>query len=216
MPRKASGIPKERPPRPLVIAEHLPKDAVALNVHCTAGWTAMKADTQHFPTPPATAEMDMALTTLDAALKAKPNGSHAQIAAVTTAATTVRELWKLNSAYAQKVLRTLPVEQVPPILANVLLYQSQQGKKGQKPPIAAKHGATSGTVLVTVLAIAHALSYAFEWSADQTTWSSMTWPRTRVTISGMTPGKVYWFRVQAFLRSGTTTDPVPAVSLMVV
>jgi hypothetical protein len=216
MPRKASGIPKERPPRPLSIAEHLPADPVELNVHCAAGWTAMKADAQHFPSPPATAEMDTALTALDAALKAQPNGSHAQTAAVTAAATTVRGLWTLNSAYAQKVLRTLPVEQVPPILANVLLYQSQRGKKGSKPPIAAKHGPNSGTVLVTVLAIAQALSYAFEWSADQTTWSSMTWPRTRVTIAGLTPGKVYWFRVQAFLRSGTTTDPLPAVSLMVV
>jgi hypothetical protein len=97
-----------------------------------------------------------------------------------------------------------------------MLYQSQQGKRGPKPPIAAKHGATSGTVLVSVLAIAHALSYAFEWSLDQATWSSMTWGRTRVTIAGLTPGKVYWFRVQAFLRSGTTTDPLPAVSLMVV
>jgi hypothetical protein len=216
MPRKASGIPRERPPRPLILAQHLPQDAVELNVHCTAGWTAMKADTAHFPTPPATAEMDTALSALDAALKAQPNGSHAQTAAVTAAATTVRGLWTLNSAYAQKVLRSLPVEQVPPVLATVLLYQSQQGKKGPKPPIAARHAATSGSVLVTVLAIAHALSYAFEWSADQTTWSSMTWPRTRVTISGLTPGKVYWFRVQAFLRSGTTTDPVPAVSLMIV
>ena len=143
----------------------------------------MKADTQHFPTPPATAEMDTALAGLDAALKAQPNGNHTQTAAVATAATTVRGLWGLNSAYAQKVLRTLPVEQVPPVLANVLLYQSQAGKKGPKPPIAAKHGPTSGTVLVAVLAIAHALSYAFEWSADQVTWSSMTWPRTRVTIT---------------------------------
>jgi hypothetical protein len=176
----------------------------------------MKADTQHFPSPPAGAELDTALASLDAALKAAPNGGHVQTAAVATTATTVRELWGLNTRYAQKVLRALPVEQVPPILANVLLYESHTGKRGPKPPVAAKHGPTSGSVVVSVLAIAHALSYAFEWSADQVTWSSMTWGRTRVTIAGLTPGKVYWFRVQAFLRSGTTTDPVPAVTLMIV
>jgi hypothetical protein len=44
----------------------------------------------------------------------------------------------------------------------------------------------------------------------------MTWGKTRLVITGLTPGKVYWFRVRAFLRSGTTTDPVSAVSLMVV
>jgi hypothetical protein len=211
MPRKTSGAP-----RPLFLAEHLPAAPAGLNVHCTAGWTAMKADTQHFPAPPATAEMDTALASLDAALKAQPNGGHVETAAVTAAATEVRALWGLNAGYAQKVLRTVPVEQVPPILAAVLLYQSQKGRKNPKPPIAARHTATSGSVLVTALAIQHALNYVFEWSLDQAVWSSMTWGKTRLVITGLTPGKVYWFRVRAFLRSGTTTDPVSAVSLMVV
>ena len=140
MARKATGVPKEKPPTPLVIAEHLPEAPADLHNHVNAGWTAMKADAVHFPSPPETAEMDTALTNLGAALKAGPNGAPTDTAAVKAAATTVKELWGLNARYAQKVLRALPVEQVPPILANVLLYASQQGKRGPKPPIQAKHG----------------------------------------------------------------------------
>ena len=216
MVRKASGVPKEKPPTPLIIAEHLPRAPADLHNHVNAGWTAMKADATHFPSPPATAEMDTSVLDLGAALKAVPNGAATDTAAVKTAATTVRELWGLNARYAQKVLRALPVEQVPPILANVLLYASQQGKKPPKPPIQAKRAATSGSAIVVLLAIAQALTYTYEWSLDQVTWQSMTSGHTRVTIAGLTPGKLYWFRARAFLRNGTTTDPVGVVDLIVV
>jgi hypothetical protein len=39
--------------------------------------------------------------------------------------------------------------------------------------------------------------------------------QTRAAISGLTPGKLYWFRARAFLRDGTTTDPVGLVDLIV-
>ena len=204
-----------RQPAPLIIAEHLPRDPGDLENHVDAGWTAMKADTTHFPSPPATAELDTALTNLGTALKAVPNGAATDTAAVKTAATTVRELWGLNARYAQKVLRTLPVEQVPPILANVLLYASQAGRKPPKPPIQAKRGATSGSALVILLAVANTLIYTYEWSLDQVTWQSTTSGRTRVTIPGLTSGKLYWFRARAALRNGTTTDPVGIVDLIV-
>ncbi len=128
----------------------------------------------------------------------------------------MRELWGLNARYAQKVLRALPVEQVPPILASVLLYASRTGKKGPKPPIQAKRAATSGSAIVILLAMAQALTYTYEWSADLVTWQSLTAGRTRVTIAGLTPGKLYWFRARAFLRDGTTTDTVGLVDLIVV
>ncbi len=215
MVRRATGVPKEKPPTPLIIAEHLPRDPADLYNHVEAGWTEMKADTAHFPAPPETAELDTALTNLGTALKAGPNGAPTDTAAVKTAATVVRELWGLNARYAQKVLRALPVEQVPPILANVLLYASKQGKKPPKPPIQAQRAATSGSAVVILLAVAQALTYTYEWSVDQVTWQSMTWGHTRVTIPGLTPGKLYWFRARAFLRNGTTTNPVGLVDLMV-
>ena len=216
MARKASGMPNENAPTPLIIAEHLPRDPADLYNHVDAGWTAMKADTTHFPSPPATGEMDTAVTNLGLALKAGPNGAPTDTAAVTAAATAVRELWGLNARYAQKVLRTLPVEQVPPILANVMLYASQQGKKPPKPPIQAKRAATSGSAVVILLAVAQTLIYTYEWSLDQVTWQSLTTGHTRVTFPGLVPGKLYWFRARAFLRNGTTTDPVGLVDLIVV
>jgi hypothetical protein len=216
MARKATGVPKEKPPTPLIIAEHLPGNPADLYNHVNAGWAAMKTDAAHFPSPPATAEMDTAVTNLGSALKAGPNGAPTDTAAVTAAATAVRELWGLNARYAQKMLRTLPVEQVPPILANVLLYASQQGKKPPKPPIQAKRAATSGSAIVILLAVAQTLIYTYEWSLDQVTWQSMTSGHTRVTIAGLTPGKLYWIRARAFLRNGTTTDLVGTVDLIVV
>jgi len=215
MTRKASGVPKEKPPTPLLIAEHLPRDPTDLYNHVDAGWTAMKADTAHFPSPPATTEMDTAIANLGTALKAVPNGSPTDTAAVKAAATAVRELWGLDARYAQKVLRALPVEQVPPILANVLLYASQTGKGRSKPPIQAKRAATSGSAIVILLAVAQTLTYTYEWSLDQVTWQSMTSGHARVTITGLTPGKLYWFRAHAFLRNGTTTNPVGLVDLIV-
>ena len=215
MARKASGVPKEKAPTPLIIAEHLPKAPTDLENHVNAGWTAMKADTTHFPAPPATSELDAALTGLGSALKTVPNGAATDTAAVRAAATTVRELWGLNARYAQKVLRALPVEQVPPILANVMLYASQAGRKPPKPPIQAKRGATSGSALVIVLAVANTLTYTYEWSLDQVTWQSTTSGHARVTIPGLTSGKLYWFRARAALRNGTTTDPVGLVDLII-
>jgi hypothetical protein len=215
MTRKASGVPKAKPPTPLIIAEHLPRDPTDLYNHVGAGWIAMKADTTHFPSPTATTEMDTALTTLGTALKAVPNGAPSDTAAATAAATAVRELWGLNARYAQKVLRALPVEQVPPILASVMLYASQRGKKGPKPPIQARRAKTSGSAIVVLLAVAQTLIYTYEWSVDQVTWQSMTSGQARATISGLTPGKLYWFRARAFLRDGTTTDPVGLVNLIV-
>ncbi len=215
MARKATGIPKEKQPTPLIIAEHLPRASAELYHHVDAGWAAMKADTTHFPAPQATTEMDTALTSLAAALKAGPNGAPTDTAAVKTAATALRELWGLNARYAQKVLRALPIEQVPPILANVLLYASQVGKKAPKPPIQAKRAATSGSAIVILLAVARALTYTYEWSLDQVTWQSLTTGHVRVTIPGLTAGKLYWFRARAFLRDETTTDPVGLVSLIV-
>ena len=215
MARKATGVPKEKPPTPLIIAEHLPRDPADLYNHVNAGWAAMKADAAHFPSPPATAEMDTALTNLGTALNVVPNGDPTDTATVKAAATAVRELWGVNARYAQKALRALPVEQIPPILANVLLYASQQGKRGPKPPILAKRAATSGSAIVILLAVAQALTYTYEWSLDQVTWQSMTSGHTRVTIAGLTPGKQYWFRARAFLRNGTTTDPVGVFELIV-
>ncbi len=216
MAQEATGPSKEKSPTPLIIAERLPRDPALLHIQVEAGWTAMKADTTHFPSPPETNEMDTALASLGAALEAGPNGAPTDTEAVTAAVMAVRELWGLNARYAQKALRALPVDQVPPILASVMLYESQSGRRGPKPPIEAKRAKATGSAIVILLAVARSLTYTYEWSLDQVTWQSMTSGKTRVTIPGLTPGKLYWFRARAFLRDGTTTDPVGLVDLIVV
>jgi len=207
---------KPKPPHPLNVATHLPTDDEQLFTHCSAGWTAMKADTGHFPSPPMASQLDAALKALGDALTTAPNGGPVDRAAVKTAAAKVRGLWAQLAKYAQTVLRAIPVEDTPPILADVLLYKSASGAHKPKPPLSASHGATSGTVVVTALAIVHALTYGFEWSVDQMTWSTTTVGQARTTLTGLTPAKVYWFRVRAFLRDGTTTDYVHPVSLVVI
>jgi hypothetical protein len=38
---------------------------------------------------------------------------------------------------------------------------------------------------------------------------------TRVTVTGLTPGKLYYFRFRVFLRGDTTTDYLQTVSFTV-
>jgi hypothetical protein len=212
MPRKPSGKPKQKPPRPLNVANHLPTDDGELFTHCTASWAGFKADTVHFPSLPNGTQIDAELKTLGDALPLAANGSEADKKTVKTSAGKLRAYWGQLAKYATIALRALPIEETPPILASVLMTQSHTGQHKPKPPIVAEHGTVSGVMIVTVLAIAHALTYTFEWSLDQQSWSSHTQGKTRATIEGLTPGKVYWFRVRALLRDDTTTDPVGPIS----
>jgi hypothetical protein len=56
---------------------------------------------------------------------------------------------------------------VPPILANCMMYASNVGSHKPKAPIAAYHAGTSGSVKLVALAILGALTYEWEWSVDQ-------------------------------------------------
>ena len=76
---------------------------------------------------------------------------------------------------------------------------------------------------MSALAIAHALIYTWEWSVyrgSRASTNRLGRPRprrhARVTIDGLAPGQLYWFRVRAFLRDRTTTDYVAPVSLMMI
>jgi hypothetical protein len=88
-------------------------------------------------------------------------------------------------------------------------------RRQPKPPLAAEPGATTGTVKAAALAILGALVYTFEWSLDQQSWTSATTRKCSYLVTGLTPGKLYYFRVKAFLRDDTTTDYVATVSLIV-
>ncbi len=110
-----------------------------------------------------------------------------------------------------KILRALSPDQVPPILAAILLYESKLGQRPPKPPLEAQDpkAGPSGTVLLVALAVAGALYYEYDWSTDQINWTlGGRLGQTRFTIAGLTPAKQYWFRVTAFMRDGTPVQPV--------
>jgi hypothetical protein len=72
-----------------------------------------------------------------------------------------------------------------------------------KPPLAARHGKVSGDVRLIARAVAKSAVYFWSYSMDQNSWTNV--PETMksgTTISGLTPGQVYYFRFQARTRKG--------------
>ncbi len=179
-------------------------------------WAAVKADTTHFPTPfPPGTQIEGHLGTLGTALQAGEGGNATAKAAIVTAASVVREDFRQLKAYVQGVLQGLPPEQVAPILAAILMYESRVGMRKPKPPLGIKQGA-SGSAILDALAILNAIFYEWSSSLDQVTWTiAGRSGQATFTIAGLTPGKTYWFRVTAFLRDGTTTEAIVAGPFMV-
>ena len=84
----------------------------------------------------------------------------------------------------------------------------------KKPPFAAKYGPVSGVVVLVALAAVKNAMYWYEYSLDQKTWSSVPQiMKSKVTIAGLTPGSVYYFRFRAQGRKGMG-DYSQIVSLM--
>ena len=167
MTRKKSGVPKQKPPKEVIVATHLSDDPHALYTHVAAGWAAIKADTAQFPSPiPPGAQIDAALATLLAALQAVEGGTEADKRALTSAATKVRDLWNQLALYVQGVVRTLSPSDVPAVLASVLMYVSLVGTRKPKPAMAVTHADSAGSVNIVALAVVNALTYDWEWSLD--------------------------------------------------
>ncbi|MCC8985014.1 MAG: fibronectin type III domain-containing protein [Nitrospira sp.] len=85
-----------------------------------------------------------------------------------------------------------------------------------------KHGPHSGQVIVHAAKLAGANSYEVYYTDGNSTDDAIVWTDagtfagcSRIEIDGLTPGKVYWFRLRAIngAGNGVWTDPA---SLMVV
>jgi hypothetical protein len=84
-----------------------------------------------------------------------------------------------------------------------------------KPALAAKHGDVSSEVWLVARTVAPVALYYWEYSADETSWSSV--PATMqasTSISGLIPGQIYYFRFRAHTRKGMG-DYSDVVRLMV-
>ncbi len=132
--KKASSRKKKM--RMLHVATKLPENNPAeLYPHCLASWTAIKADKTHFATPPSIG-IDTDLAALNTALEDAPGGGVVETAAIVGAAEKVRQDFAQLAPYVEGVLRALPAESVPPILAAILMYQSNAGARPPKAEIA--------------------------------------------------------------------------------
>ena len=87
--------------------------------------------------------------------------------------------------------------------------------KFSKPELRALNTGVSGRVQLYATAVARSATYYWEFSGDQVNWSTV--PETMqasTEISGLTVGKVYYFRFRALTRKGKQ-DYSQVVSLMV-
>ena len=214
---KKSGSPKKKKTKGPHIALHLPRDAQSLYTRSQAIWSAIKADAAHFPmTYPPAAEVSADLTGLGGALTAAEGGDPVAIAALGVAADKVRQTFGLLGKYVQSVVRAGPAEDAPAIISNVLMFESNIGRRAPKPELDARQGTTSGIVQLIALARASVVVYFWEYSLDQQSWTAGAHTaQARSSIAGLLPGKVYYFRFHALMRDGVMTDSSQIVSFLV-
>ena len=103
-----SGSSKKNTKGPRIVLR-LPRDAQGLYTRGLAVWSAIKADTTHFPTtyPPA-AEVDADLQARGDALHAAEGGSPSAKAALSVAAEKVRQNLELLGKVVESVFRAGP------------------------------------------------------------------------------------------------------------
>jgi hypothetical protein len=219
MARKKSGVPKQKAPRLLNIATHLPDEEPALLTHCSASWGEVQKDTAHFGAQitAATGTLTPALAALGLAVTNSEGGGPVETAELKAAAEQVRQAFNLMAKSLQPVLRGLPPDQVPAILANILMYASNVGARPPKKPFDVLQPADwpSGSVHLVALAVLGALTYGYEVSLDQQSWTVQTSGKCQATVVGLTPGKLYYFRFRCFLRDDTLTAYSTVIGLIV-
>jgi hypothetical protein len=176
--------------------------------------TAMTANPS-FPTPNpplATFQSDIsALGTAEAAVLSRLKGAvetrDAKLAIVRTDLETLR-------TYVQGIADAANPTNAAAIIESAGMSVRKTLER-DKPALAAKQGSVSGTVNLAAKAAAPRAAYAWQYSTDQKTWTSL--PPTlqaKTGASGLTAGTVYYFRVQALTKAGEQ-DMSDIVSLMV-
>jgi hypothetical protein len=106
--------------------------------------------------------------------------------------------------YVQLVIQTQALD--PAAATTLILSAGLSIRKVNVPSkrsFAAKHGRVSGEVLLVALAVARTALYYWEVSIDQASWVSLPGTiQARTTVTGLTPGQLYFFRFRAHGRKG--------------
>jgi hypothetical protein len=213
--RKKIGATKPPRAKQPTVAMHLPENPVDLEPHVATSLDELGKDQRFAALAPQITKAKTDNGTLATAIQAATNGGPLEHSDMLLAAEMVREDMRELKPLVQGVLRTLPPDQVPAILATILMSQSKVGTRHTQPPLRTTQG-PSGSVLLKTLRIVAALVYFWEVSSDGTNWTlfqKSSKPHT--TATNLTAGKQYWFRVSAFLRDDTTTPYVAIGPFMV-
>ena len=131
---------------------------------------------------------------------------------------TVKDVGDVRTAAKQAVLDKLAqvqayingvVATLPPDLAAAAVESSGLPVKKRsvrtKPPLQVKYGGLPGVVAIVALAAAKSAVYFFEFSSDGKTWLACpTVLKSQTSLSGLTVGTTYYFRVHAQTRKGLT------------
>lgn len=214
MPKKKKKAKKKRFPR---IAMHLARAPQELYTQCSGIWQSVKADPKHFGTtfPPST-QVDDDLKELGDALVVAESGAPADLDALEQAADKVRRTFTMLGKFTESVVHAGPVEEASSLISSVHMYESNVGARPPKPALALQDVLPSGSVRIDALALEGAASYYWEVSVDQVTWTEFARSaQAHATATGLTPGKVYYFRFRALLRREGMTDYSQVVNHLV-
>jgi hypothetical protein len=218
----------KKPPKPPAqkqqksphLAANLPDDPKDLYTYCSASWAGLQPLTvagavfaNIVPTP---TTITTNLTAVATALPPAEGGDTIPVANLRSAADTLHATWTLITAFCENALRTVPVAEIPAILAQIQIMASGAGhNRKPKAPIAAKQ-VGQGAVRIDVLALAAVVAYFYEFSVDQTNWlPGIQTGRTDGTISGLKSGTLYYFRFKGLKTDDTYTDYSMVVHLVV-
>jgi hypothetical protein len=219
---------KKRPPKtpkPKVqksphLAAKLPTDPRALYTQCTASWNGLQpltaAGALFAHVVPAPATIAAQIKAVGDALPLAESGDATPFANLRAAADTLRATWTLVVKFCEVTLRSVPLDQIPAILAQIQVTTSARGRnRSPKPPIAAKQVGPDA-VRIDVVAKPDAVAYHYEFSADQTSWSpGIQTGRSDGTITGLKSGAFYYFRCRCLKTDDTFTDYSVTVRLFV-
>jgi hypothetical protein len=205
MRRKKIGAQKPPQPQHTTVALDLPASPVELQPHVATMLTELGNDQRFSSLATQIAQAKTDNGNLLIAIGAATNGGTIEHGKMLAAAEAVRQDMRTLRPLVQGVLRTLPPDQVPAILATLLMQQSKVGTRHPQPPLRFTQG-PSGSALLKTLRILAAVVYYWETSVDGANFTVYGKShKPHVTVAGLTPGKQYWFRVSSFLRDDTTS-----------
>ena len=169
----------------------------------------------YFPKPvPSLAKVNDAIDALHEAEVVSQSGTRGTKKVRDEARTKLTSLLNRLKAYVQGVADDDP-DHAASIIESAGMSVQPKGPQA-KQLLAARRGPVQGTVVLAVKAAAKVASYQWQMSEDGgSTWADLPVTlQAKTEVSGLVPGRTYWFRHRALTRGGTSDASEP-VSIIV-